>query len=105
MNGSPPFPDYSSLATNASYSSAERSSSVPDTSFTLINHASYGALLIVSGASRSSSLISSTSPVTGEYTSDTAFTDSTSPNTSPASTLSPASGRFTNTRSPSADCA
>ena len=61
-------------------------SSFSDTSFTLINHASYGAPLIDSGASKSSSLISHTTPETGEYTSETAFTDSTSPNASPTDT-------------------
>ncbi len=47
-------------------------------------HVSFAALLIVSGASFSASLIALTVPVTGEYKSLTALTDSTEPNVDPA---------------------
>ena len=63
---SPPLRYSFSLSTNALYSSPDNSSSFSVTSLTLINHASYGASLMYSGSSRSRSLISHTTPLTGE---------------------------------------
>jgi hypothetical protein len=50
---------------------------------------------MVSGASESGSFTSTTFPLTGEKSSDTAFVDSTTPNDSPFFTGSPTSGSST----------
>ncbi len=51
------------------------------------------------------SFAATTSPDTGAYTSEAAFTDSTTAIASPAFTLRPALGNSRKTRSPSAACA
>src|ERR1044071_9920592 len=58
-----------------------------------------------SGVLPSAALPSMTEPAIGAYTSEAAFTDSTTANASPAFSVLPASGTSTNTRSPSAPCA
>src|SRR3954469_21849704 len=58
-----------------------------------------------SGWLPSASLPASTEPAIGAYTSEAAFTDSTTAKASPALSALPASGTSTNTRSPSAPCA
>src|SRR5690348_2206475 len=57
---------------------------------------------MLSGVSLSASLPSTTSPAMGLYTSEAAFTDSTTAQDSPALRLRPFLGGSTNTRSPSA---
>src|SRR5699024_1658219 len=58
-----------------------------------------------SGLSSSSSLTSRTSPLRGAYNSETVLTDSTLPNGSSFSNVSPTSGSSTKTISPSSSCA
>src|SRR5699024_2635729 len=68
---------------NASYSSAESNSSNCSSfvgSMTMNHPWSYGDSFTVSGLSCSVPLISTTRPLTGAYSSDTVFTDSTLPN-------------------------
>src|SRR5688572_3598723 len=72
---------------------------------TKIQPSPYASSLIVSGLSVSAALTSTTLPVTGVYTSEAAFTDSTTATAVPASTRSPTFGSSTYTRSPSRPCA
>src|SRR5580704_15626954 len=65
----------------------------------------YGSWLSNSGLAASAALFATTLPARGLYTSDAAFTDSTTAQASPARSVRPASGTSTNTRSPSAPCA
>jgi hypothetical protein len=58
-----------------------------------------------SGCDVSCGLPAVTSPATGLYTSEAAFTDSTTAQASPVASRRPASGTSTNTRSPSDCCA
>src|ERR1700728_654392 len=67
--------------------------------------APYGSSLSSSGLADSASLLATTLPAKGLYTSDAALTDSTTAQASPAFSARPASGTSTNTRSPSALCA
>src|SRR5439155_22562642 len=83
-HSSPPFLE--------AYSSAE-SSGPSDSAATLKSQpASYGALLIRAGSSTTAEFTSVTSPVTGEYRSETDFVDSTSPHVPLAVTAEPTSG-------------
>src|SRR5699024_157577 len=93
---------------NSLYSSSDNKSSISDsseTSTTIIQAFSYGDSLTNSGLSSSSSLTSTTFPLTGAYSSETVLTDSTLPNGSSASNSSPTSGNSTNTMSPNSDWA
>jgi len=65
----------------------------------------YGSSFTVSGASTTAWLTSSTAPESGAITSETAFTDSTSPYDEPCATEAPASGASKWTSSPSASAA
>src|SRR5581483_10321129 len=65
-----------------------------------IHPSPYGSLLIVSGLSASAALAAVISPLIGAYTSDAAFTDSTTAHSFPAASLRPASGNSTYTKSP-----
>src|SRR3954447_12173352 len=62
----------------------------------------YGSSFTVSGASTTFWLTSSTSPESGAITSETAFTDSTSPYDASFVTVSPSAGGSKCTSSPSA---
>ena len=73
--------------------------------FSAIIHDSCGALFTASGRSVSALLTSVTSPATGLYSSETAFTDSMVPKTSPLLNVRPTSGSSRNTSSPSCFCA
>src|SRR5690625_2750288 len=92
--------DSYSLSDNKSSSSASS-----DGSTTIIQACSYGDSFTYSGLSSKSSFISTTVPLIGAYSSDTVFTDSTLPNGSSISIVSPTSGSSTKTTSPSSDCA
>src|SRR5690625_3915145 len=94
--------------TYASYSLSDNkssSSASSDGSTTIIQACSYGESFTYSGLSSISSFTSTTVPLTGAYNSDTVLTDSTLPNGSSTSIVSPTSGNSTNTISPSSDCA
>src|SRR5699024_189635 len=94
--------DYSTEAPVCSaYCSGVRSSPSSVTSTVNNQPAPYGSSLIRSGFWMTSSLTSTTVPVTGEYSSETDLVDSSSPQTSPAVTVSPASGSSAKTTSPS----
>ena len=60
---------------------------------------------MVSGLATSAEFTSTTSPATGENSSETAFTDSTVPKLAWASSLRPTSGSSRYTTSPSCFCA
>jgi len=66
-----------------------------------IHPAPYESRLILSGESSKFSLMLVTTPLTGEYNSETVLTASISPNGSPATTLSPISGNSKKIISPS----
>jgi len=69
----------------------------------LINHpVPSGDLFTIPGSSARASLISTTVPETGAYTSDAALTDSTLPKLSPFWYSVPTSGRSMKTISPNA---
>src|SRR5919198_3143214 len=72
---------------------------------TTIHPSPNGSRFTVSGVSASAPLRSTTVPLTGAYTSDTDFVDSTSPKGSPAWTSVPTSGTSTYTTSPRASWA
>jgi hypothetical protein len=60
---------------NSEYCAASSSPSSPPVTFNAIIQDSWGLALTVSGFSPSARLTSVTSPLTGAYYSDTAFTD------------------------------
>src|SRR6267378_7881557 len=82
----------------SSYSAAVRRLSTSpgfDISMRIIQPSTYGSSFTFSGSSASVSLAPTTSPDTGENTSETAFTDSTEPNASLAANSSPGFGSST----------
>src|SRR5699024_279076 len=98
------FYNHSSIC--ALYSSADNkfsNCSSSEGSITTIQAFSYGDSFTNSGLSSNSSFTSTTSPLIGAYNSETVFTDSTLPNGSSNSIVSPTSGNSTNTISPSSD--
>src|SRR5690625_4199507 len=92
--------DSYSLSDNNSSSSASSEGST-----TIIQAFSYGESLTYSGLSSKSSLTSTTVPLIGAYNSETVLTDSTLPNGSSTSIVSPTSGKSTKTISPNSDWA
>src|SRR5699024_11613890 len=100
------FYNHSSIC--ALYSSADNkfsNCSSSEGSITTIQAFSYGDSFTNSGLSSNSSFTSTTSPLIGAYNSETVFTDSTLPNGSSTSIVSPTSGNSTKTISPNSDCA
>src|SRR5699024_9445148 len=98
------FYNHSSIC--ALYSSADNkfsNCSSSEGSITTIQAFSYGDSFTNSGLSSNSSFTSTTSPLIVAYNSETVFTDSTLPNCSSNSIVSPTSGNSTNTISPSSD--
>src|SRR5690606_2316598 len=96
------------LPTNALYSSADINPDSSSASFTvtlMIQPSPNGSLFTSSGASSSFGFISSTSPPIGINRSDTVFTASMLPKTSPCSRVSPCVVTSTKTISPSSSCA
>src|SRR5262249_1081340 len=93
--------------TRSAYWDASRRLRVPDASasLSLIIQLACGSLLTCSGLSFSAVLTSTTSPAAGEYSSDTALTDSIVPNDCPALSFIPTSGKSMYTTSPSCCCA
>src|SRR5262249_22322268 len=77
---------------SSEYWAASRRSSVALDGFSAIIHDSCGVVLTASGFCTSAVLTSVTCPLTGQYSSETAFTDSIVPNTSPLLKLRPTSG-------------
>ena len=53
------------------------------------SHAAYASWFTASGAAGTASFAATTSPASGAYTSEAAFTDSTTAQASPAATLRP----------------
>src|SRR6266542_3560088 len=97
-----------SLSVNSRYAEASRRpSSSPGSagSISTIHPSPYGSSLTSWGASARAPLRSTTLPLTGAYTSETDFVDSTSPNGDPAVTSVPTSGTSTYTTSPRASWA
>src|SRR3954470_10451937 len=97
-----------SFSTYSSYSSAVIISSTSSGMLRrifIIQPSPYGSVLTNSGFSLSASLTSTTSPDTGENSSETALTDSMLPNSSPSSSSVPTCGSSTKTTSPSSFCA
>src|SRR5436305_13898082 len=96
-----------SFSTYSSYSSAviisSTSSGVLRRIF-IIQPSPYASVLTSSGFSLSASLTSTTSPDTGEKSSETALTDSMLPNSSPCSSSVPTCGSSTKTTSPRSFC-
>src|SRR6185436_7304917 len=93
--------------TSASYfaASSRPPASPALVSFTAISQLPCGSAFTCSGLLLSASFTSTTSPDTGEYSSETAFTDSIVPNDCPCVSLVPTAGRSTKTTSPSCFCA
>ena len=76
-----------------------------DSRILIIQPSPYGLLFTSAGSASSRALISSTSPLSGENSSDTAFTASMVPKTSCFLYFAPTFGSSTNTMSPSSPCA